>query len=174
MNNYTIILQGRGSEFNVHDITPDQREKLEHLNLKECILDDVADILEMKTNDQLISSERVFLGAIPENSEITVFDENGGTVYKELVQDILFQEHHNPDSVMSELYQTEKLYVEDTVKGILFQIEIKDSSFDISKLKINITDIEGHDYVTSLKYNDVENSFGDYWSKGIQFFLSNE
>ena len=175
MHKYTILLQGRGSEFYTHPITNSQREKLEHLNLKECILEDVADILEMENHDDLVLSENPIIGVIPENSEITVFSDQNTTIFKEITQDILFQELNSPDSKMDELYQTNVLYVEDHIKGSFFEIEIEDDEpFNISNLKINLTDIEGQDYVTSLEYKNIEGSFGDYWSKGIQFFLSHE
>jgi hypothetical protein len=175
MHNYTIVLTGRGSEFYTHSITNDQREKLEHLNLNECSLEDVADILEMQDFDELLNTERTFLGSIPENSEITVFDGENQTIYKENVQDILFQELNNPDSKMEDLYQHDILYVDDNIKGTFFEITIQDEEeFNISKLNINITDIEGQDYITSIEYKGNEGEFGSYWSKGIHFFLSHE
>jgi hypothetical protein len=174
MNKYSIILQGRGCEFNLHKIDEEQRSKLEHLNLRECILEDVCDILN-KDFEDLLSSEKIILGGVPENCDITVFGGENETVYKDLVQDILFQELHNPESKMDELYETNTFYVEDNIKGIFFSIDVEDEeTFDISKLKINITDIEGQDYVTSIEYKGVEGSFGDYWSKGIHFFISHE
>jgi hypothetical protein len=138
-------------------------------------LEDVSDILEMNSDEELVLTENPILGAVPENSEITVFDGESGTIFKEKVQDILFQEINNPDSSIDELYKENTLYVEDHVKGTFFQIDLEDEEeFDISKLKINITDIEGQDFVTSIEYKDHKPSFGDYWSKGIQFFVSNE
>jgi hypothetical protein len=47
-------------------------------------------------------------------------------------------------------------------------------TFDIHKLELNFTDIEGSELITSIKYKDSELEFGDYWSKGIVYFLSNE
>ena len=174
MYKFTIILQGRGSEINQNSIDADQREKLEHLNLHECILEDVADILNVEI-DEIISNESPILGGIPENTEITVFDEENGTIYKETVQDILFQELHNPESEISEHYRSNTIYAEDNIKGQFFEIKVTDDEpFNISNLKINITDIEGEDYVTSIQYKNFEVSYGDYWSKGIHFFLSNE
>lgn len=174
MHKFTIILQGRGSEINQHRINPQERSKLEHLNLHECILEDVADILDVET-DQLISGESPIIGAIPENSEITVFDEQNGTIYKEEVQNILFQELNHPDSEMFEIYNHDTVYAEDHVKGQFFEINVADQEpFNISNLKINITDIEGEDYVTSIQYKNFDFSFGDYRSKGVHFFLSNE
>jgi len=174
MYKFTIVLQGRGSEIYQHPIDSDQKEQLEHLNLQECILEDVADILNVDM-EQLVSTEKSIVGGIPENTEIVVFDDENATVFKEEVQQILFQETHDPNSDMFETYNSNTLYVEDNVKGQFFQIEVEDDkNFDISKLKINITDIEGKDYITSIEYKGIEGSFGDYWSKGIHFFLSNE
>jgi hypothetical protein len=174
MPKFTIVLQGRGSEIYQHPIDSDQREQLEHLNLQECILEDVADILNVDM-EHLVSTESSIVGGIPENTEITVFDDENATIFKEEVQIILFQETHDPNSEMTEIYNSNTLYVEDNIKGQFFEITVDDEeNFDVSKLKINITDIEGEDYVTSIKYKDIEGSFGDYWSKGIHFFLSNE
>lgn len=174
MYNFTIILQGRGSEINEHPINPEQRSQLEHLNLHECILEDVADILDVEM-EHLVSSESPIIGVIPENSEIAVFDDENGTIYKEEVQTILFQELNHPDSEMLEIYNHDTVYAEDHVKGQFFEIKVTDDEpFNISNLKINITDIEGEDYVTSIQYKNFDVSYGDYWSKGIHFFLSNE
>ena len=174
MYKFTIILQGRGSEINQHTFDTDQRYQLEHLNLHECILEDVADIIGVDSED-LVSNESPILGGIPENSEITVYDNENGTIYKEVVQNILFQEQHHPESELNDHYGSNTIYVEDHIKGQFFEIKVEDDEpFNISNLKINITDIEGEDYVTSIQYKDFEVNYGDYWSKGIHFFLSND
>lgn len=175
MPKFTISLHGRGSEINVHSITSEQREKLEHLNLEECILEDVADILELSDSYNLIESDEIYIGAYPENSMITVTtygDEN--EIFSKSIEELTLSESISDETSYKEVYQNSKLYVNDYIKGTFFTLDIEDDTFDPKQLELHHTDIEGLQLITSFKYKGEESTFGDYWSKGIVYFLSIE
>jgi hypothetical protein len=174
MPKFTISLHGRGAEINVHNITDKQKEKLEHLDLDNCILEDVSDVLEMEDEFSLVGSDEVYIGAYPEHSVITVFDESEEVIFSDEIENLTFNELISESTSVTEIYQKNKLYVNDYIKGNFFSIIAEDDSFDIHKLELNFTDIEGSELITSIKYKDSELDFGDYWSKGIVYFLSNE
>jgi hypothetical protein len=174
MSKFTISLHGRGAEINVHSITEEQKEKLEHLDLNNCILEDVSDVLEMEDEFSLVGSDEVYIGAYPEHSRITVFDESEEVVFSDEVQNLTFNELISESTSYNEIYQKNKFYVNDHIKGTFFYTIIEDTSFDINNLELHFTDIEGMELVTSIKYKNSELEFGDYWSKGIVYFLSEE
>jgi hypothetical protein len=174
MSKFTISLHGRGAEINVHSITEEQKEKLEHLDLNNCILEDVSDVLEMEDEFSLVGSDEVYIGAYPEHSRITVFDESEEVVFSDEVQNLTFNELISESTSYNEIYQKNKFYVNDHIKGTFFYTIIEDTSFDINNLELHFTDIEGMELVTSIKYKNSELDFGDYWSKGIVYFLSKE
>jgi len=174
MNKFTISIGGRGSEVYVHSIDTDQREKLEHLNLQECSLQDVAGILEMNEMD-LVSVDQIYVGAYSEHSLVTVEDEEGQVIFEEEIENLQLQELLSENTSTKSIYQNQKLYVNDYVKGRFFELVVEDDEiFDITKLELEYSDIEGLDLITSFKYKGYESEIGDYWSKGITFFLSNE
>jgi len=174
MQKFTISLHGRGAEINVHSITEEQREKLEHLDLDNCIFEDVTHILEMENEFSLIESDEIYVGAYPEHSRITVFDEDREIVFSEEVENLTFNEIISESSSIDEIYQKNKLYVNDNIKGTFFELVVEEDSFDVKNLELHFSDIEGSELITSIKYKDSEVDFGDYWSKGIVYFLSNE
>jgi len=174
MPKFTISLHGRGAEINVHNITDEQKEKLEHLDLDNCILEDVSSILEMEDEFGLIESDEIYIGAYPEHSRITVFDESQEIIFSEEVEKLTLNELISESSSVNEIYQKNKLYVNDNIKGTFFELVLEEDSFDIKTLELHFTEIEGSELITSIKYKDSELDFGDYWSKGIVYFLSNE
>jgi hypothetical protein len=172
MSKFTISLHGRGAEINVHNITEEQREKLEHLDLDNCIFEDVSDILEMEDEFSLVGSDEVYIGSYPEHSRITVFDEEREIVFSEEIENLTLNELISESSSIKEVYQKNKLYVNDNIKGTFFELVVEEDSFDVKNLEIHFSDIEGSELITSIKYKDSELDFGDYWSKGIVYFLS--
>ncbi len=172
MPHFTIVLQGRGSEINCHSINTEQKEKLEHLDLDNCILEDVGYIMEMDDTLNLIESDEIYIGAYPENSQITVFDESNEEVFSESCDKLFLSEVISENTKYKEVYNNSKLYVNDYIKGSLFTLEVEDENFDISLLEFHLTEIEGMELITNISYKGVESDFGDYWSKGITFFLS--
>jgi hypothetical protein len=174
MSKFTISIGGRGSEVCVHTIDSDQREKLEHLNLQECALQDVSGILEMDEMD-LVSAEEIYVGAYSEHSLVTIEDEKGDIIFEEGIENLELQELLSENSTSRSIYQNQKLYVNDYIKGRFFELVVEDSKpFDIKKLELEYSDIEGLELITKFKYKGQESEIGDYWSKGITFFLSNE
>jgi hypothetical protein len=174
MSKFTISLHGRGAEINVHNITEEQREKLEHLDLDNCIFEDVSDVLEMEDKFSLVGSDEVYIGSYPEHSRITVFDEEREIVFSEEIENLTLNELISESSSIKEVYQKNKLYVNDNIKGTFFELVVEEDSFDVKNLELHFSDIEGSELITSIKYKDSELDFGDYWSKGIVYFLSNE
>jgi hypothetical protein len=174
MSKFTISLHGRGAEINVHNITEEQREKLEHLDLNNCIFEDVSNVLEMEDEFSLVGSDEVYIGSYPEHSRITVFDEEREIVFSEEIENLTLNELISESSSIKEVYQKNKLYVNDNIKGTFFELVVEEDSFDVKNLELHFSDIEGSELITSIKYKDSELDFGDYWSKGIVYFLSNE
>ena len=154
MPKFTIDIHGRGSEINVHSVSKEQYEKLKHLNLDECVLEDVADILELQDSFGLIESEEIYIGAHPENSKLSVTQQDENTeVFSEDLSSLIFSEQISDITSTIEVYQKNKLYVNDNIKGNFFTLDFEDEKFEPEKL---------------------ECTFGNYWSKGIIYFLSNE
>jgi len=172
MSKFTISLHGRGAEINVHNITEEQREKLEHLDLDNCIFEDVSDVLDMEDEFSLVGSDEVYIGSYPEHSRITVFDEEREIVFSEEIENLTLNELISESSSIKEVYQKNKLYVNDNIKGTFFELVVEEDSFDVKNLELHFSDIEGSELITSIKYKDSELDFGDYWSKGIVYFLS--
>ena len=174
MPKFTISIGGRGSEVCVHNIDSEQREKLEHLNLQECALQDVAGILEIDEMD-LVSVDEIYVGAYSEHSLLTVEDEDGDIIFEEEIEKLQLQESLSEIALTKSIYQNQKLYVNDYVKGRFFELFVEDNEpFDSNKLELEYSDIEGLEIITKFKYKGQESEIGDYWSKGISFYLSNE
>lgn len=174
MSKFTITLHGRGSEINVHPITDDQREKLENIDLNNTSPKVVSDILELSDEFNLVDTDEIYIGAYRENSQITVMDEYEEQVFSESCEKLIFDELISPDNTTTEIYQSSKLYVNDYIKGNFFTLEIEEDSFDPKLLQLNYTEVEGLELISSFKYKDKESEFGDYWSKGMVYFLSND
>lgn len=173
MSKFTISIGGRGCEIYVRTISEDQREKLEHLNLSECALDDVSSILEIDTFD-LVSSDEIYVGAYSENSVITVEDDGGDVIFEKDVDVLHISDSLSDTYSVKDIYQENKVYIKDDVKGRFFQLEYEGDSFDPKKLELHFTNIEGNEVISKFIYDGLECELGDYWSKGITFFLSNE
>lgn len=173
MSKFTISIGGRGCEIYVRNISEDQREKLEHLNLSECALDDVSSILEIDTFD-LVSSDEIYVGAYSENSVVTVEDERGDIIFEKDIDILHISESLSDIYSVKDIYQENKIYIKDDVKGRFFQLEYEGDGFDPKKLELHFTNIEGNEVISKFIYDGLECELGDYWSKGITFFLSNE
>jgi hypothetical protein len=88
--------------------------------------------------------------------------------------------NHEFDDVQMEFkFETDQvLIVEDYIKGQFYFYEIElEKDFDPALLVPIVTEIgERVEIITDLMYNEVELSsykeFGDYWSKGITYYLN--
>jgi hypothetical protein len=88
--------------------------------------------------------------------------------------------NHEFDDVQMEFkFETDQvLIVEDYIKGQFYTYEIElEKDFDPALLIPIATEIgERVEIITDLRYNEVELSyykeFGDYWSKGITYYLN--
>jgi hypothetical protein len=127
------------------------------------------------TIDFVTDSDDIFIGPYnhPENYYITVYDENENMIWessdKREFEDVQMEFKFETDEV---------LIVEDYIKGQFYTYEIElEKDFDPALLIPISTEIgERVEIITDLIYNEVELSnykeFGDYWSKGITYYLN--
>lgn len=174
MKKYRIIVGGRGAECYVHKLNSEKRKNLFEGRVEddEMESEQIAEVLGV---DYVTDTDESFIGPY-NNSEhfmITVIGENEKKVwespdnheFKESQQEYKFDD----DDV---------LIVEDYIKGEFYSYEIElEKDFDPSKLVPIITEIGNTvEIISDFMYNDVElngyKEFGDYWSKGITYYLS--
>jgi hypothetical protein len=133
---------------------------------------EVAEILGV---DFVTDSDDIFLGPYndPELYYITVYDENENVVWESS------DKHEFEDIQMEFKFESDEvLIVEDYTKGQFYFYEIElEKDFNPSLLIPIVTEIgERVEIITDLIYNEVELSyykeFGDYWSKGITYYLN--
>jgi hypothetical protein len=174
MKKYRIIVGGKGAECYVHRVNTDKRARLIEGKVEEDKMESeqIAEILGV---DFVTDSDDIFLGPYndPELYYITVYDENENMVWessdKDLFDDVQMEFKFDSDEV---------LIVEDYTKGQFYIYEIElEKDFDPSLLVPVVTEIgERVEIITDLVYNEVELSyykeFGDYWSKGITYYLN--
>jgi hypothetical protein len=174
MRKYKIIVGGRGGECYIHHIETNKKITL----LSEGVEDDkmesgqVAEVLGL---DFITDSDEVFLGPYndPEVYLITVIDENENVVWES------DNEHQFQDEEWDYKYtETDILIVEDYVKGQFYTYELElEQDFDPSKLTALVTELgERLEIITDLVYKGVElnsyKEFGNYWSKGITYYIN--
>jgi len=172
---YKILLGGSGGESYIHNITPEQNEKLlEFEDLNDGI--ESEEILEIIEKDYFDDTEESYLGAYNSSDSyyILVTDENGNKIFES-----------NEDFNLNEVYDEDEDYIivadnpntliiEEYVKGNFFNFKIETEEFDVKKLTPIIKDVGSHiQVITGLRYNGeaLEKEFDDYWSKGITYYL---
>ena len=174
MKKYRIIVSGKGAECYVHKVNTDKRVRLIEGKVEEDKMEseEIAEILGV---DFVTDSDDIFLGPYndPELYYITVYDENDSVVWessdKYEFEDVQMEFKFESDEV---------LIVEDYTKGQFYIYEVElEKDFDPSLLVPIVTEIgERVEIITDLIYNEVELSnykeFGDYWSKGITYYLN--
>jgi hypothetical protein len=174
MRKYKITVSGKGAECYVHRVNTDKRVRLIEGKVEEDKMEssEVAEILGI---DFITDSDDIFLGPYndPKLYCITVYDENENVVwesdYKHKFDDVQMEFKFDTDEV---------LIVEDYTKGQFYIYEVElEKDFNPSLLVPIITEIgERVEIMTDLIYNEVELSsykeFGDYWSKGITYYLN--
>ena len=174
MRKYKIIVGGRGGECYIHHINTDTKISLisEHVEEDKLDTEQVADILDI---DFVTDSDEVYIGPFndPETYLITVIDENDNVVW----------ESDNNHKFENEEWEfryndTDVLIVEDYIKGQFYTYELElEQDFESSKLIPIVTELgERLQIITDLVYNGVElnsyKEYGDYWSKGISYYLN--
>jgi hypothetical protein len=174
MKKYRIIVSGKGAECYVHRVNTDKRVRLIEGKVEEDKMEstEVAEILGI---DFVTDSDDIFLGPYndPELYYIIVYDENDSVVWESS------DKHEFEDIQMEFKFESDEvLIVEDYIKGQFYFYEIElEKDFDSTLLVPIVTEIgERVEIITDLMYNEVELSsykeFGDYWSKGITYYLN--
>ena len=174
MKKYRIIVSGKGAECYVHKVNTDKRVRLIEGKVEEDKMEseEIAEILGV---DFVTDSDDIFLGPYndPELYYITVYDENDSVVWESS------DKHEFEDIQMEFKFESDEvLIVEDYTKGQFYIYEVElEKDFDPSLLVPIVTEIgERVEIITDLIYNEVELSyykeFGDYWSKGITYYLN--
>lgn len=174
MKKYKIIVGGRGGECYIHHIDTTKKVSLlsEDVEENQMETEDIAKILGV---DFVTDSDEIYLGPYydPEVYLITVLDENENVVWES------DNEHQFPDEGWNYEYtDSDVLIVEDYVKGQFFTYDIElEQDFDPSKLAVMVTELaERIEVITDIIYNGVDlrdyKECGDYWSKGISYYLS--
>jgi hypothetical protein len=174
MKKYKIIVGGRGAECYIHRVNTDKRVRLIEGRVEEDKLEST-EIAEILGIDFVTDSDDIFIGPYnhPENYYITVYDENENMIWESP------NNHEFDDAQMEFKFETDQvLIVEDYIKGQFYFYEIElEKDFDPALLVPIVTEIgERVEIITDLMYNEVELSsykeFGDYWSKGITYYLN--
>jgi len=174
MRKYKIIVGGRGGECYIHHINTNKKVSLlsEGVEDDQMETEDIAQILEV---DFVTDSDEVYLGPYndPEVYLIIVMDENENVVWES------GNDHNFEDEEWEYKYtDVDVLIVEDYVKGQFFSYDIElEQDFDPSKLSALVTEIgERLEIITDLVYSGVElkdyKEIGDYWSKGISYYVN--
>lgn len=171
---YKIIVGGRGAECYVHSIDENQKSKLVECDVENdnCEHETISEIL---SKNDIFETDDIYLGPYndPENFIIEVFNENDVKVWSSE------NDHEfNEDEYEFVTGKGDYLIVEDYSKGEFFNYEIElEEEFDSDKLKPVLTEIiDGIEIITKIRYGEIDlevfKEYGDYWSKGITYYLS--
>jgi hypothetical protein len=174
MKKYKIEVSGKGSEVMVFPLDDLQKTKLLNGDVEGEGMTS-GEVLEVLEVEDFLDSEHILIGLYPNPNllSIRVYDEG----------DIKIWESDDEFNLQSEdieyLYEEPNtLVVEDYIKGtpFIYNLEI-DEEFDPKHLEPIVVSVgEVIELMTDLKYNNVILSpfreFGDYWSKGLSFYLS--
>ena len=168
MTKFTIKVSGLGGELFIHPITDEQYDRLDQLG--QIDQDNITDITNI---EDYFSSDESLLGAY-NDSECYIVEvfEGDKEIWSSLNNDEPLEEGEYQIS-----HTGNYLLCEDYVKGSFFEFDFEAENFDISKLKLVITDVgEVRELITGIMYDDIvlEKSYNDsdYWSKGLSYFLS--
>lgn len=170
MKKYYITLIGKGAEYYLHPINPEQKEKLSELDPKTL---DYKVVTEILGYEELAYTDISFTGVFydPELFSIMAYkDEDMENLLWESSDDFEFEDE---DYEYFDFSQT--LLVEDYAKGTFFSFEIETEEFDPKKLVPIIKSINDNEIITSFKYDGVDLSetknFDDYSSKGFSYYI---
>jgi len=165
---YTLKITGHGGDNYLHKLSQEQYDKLSQLDLEESDQDELCEILKVES---VTETDYSILGAYtdPESFYIIVTDESGNVVFES-------DEDTDLNYKFNQLQLEGDFFVaHDYVKGDFQEFEIEDESFDLDKLNLVVTEI-GYELeaITRIIYDGHELEpvdYGDYWSKGIYFYL---
>lgn len=174
MKKYRILIGGRGAECYIHRIDKEKRKVLFESKVEEDKME-TEEIAELLGVHFVTDSDEIYLGPYYDSEayQITVYDENENLVWEST------EKHNFEDEQIEYMFEGEDVFVvEDYVKGIFYNYEIElENDFDPNKLTPIISEItDGIVIISDLMYSDVElknfKEFGDYWSKGLSYYLN--
>lgn len=171
---YRIVVSGRGGECYIHTLEEEQKIKLHESDVENdgCEPEVISEVLNKY---DVFDTDNIYLGPYndPENFIIQVYNENDDLIWESK------NDHEFEDYDYQYLFETEKsLIVEDYSKGQFYEYELElDEEFDPKSLKPIVSEIgERVEIITDFTYNGTDLSFfkeyGDYWSKGITYYLN--
>lgn len=105
-------------------------------------------------------------GAFLENCKVTVYDQNGETVFET-------DEPKLDNATLTDTDEIEGFYIKawSSEKGNFFTGEINTEEFDVSKLRFYGTKIDEDFFLTNIEYanEDIDNEGGDTIGKGYDY-----
>ena len=176
---YKISLGGRGGENYIHRLTSEQYDQFVawsdddgDIDLSSASIDDdIIPILGKEDTFDIFDTEQIILGPYSDSESIyiKVISESDEEVWSS-IEDFDFESDFREFKT-----DVDCLVIQDYVKGEFKNFEIESESFDPSKIELIVEEI-GYEceIVVGIKYDGVELEvvdFGDYWSKGFNFFL---
>lgn len=174
MKKYKIEVSGKGSEVMVFPLDDLQKTKLLNGDVEGEGMTS-GEVLEVLEVEEFLDSEHILIGLYPNPNllSIRVYDEGGIKIWES------DDEFNLQSEDIEYLYEEPNtLVVEDYIKGtpFIYDLEIEEE-FDPKHLEPIVVSVgEVIELMTDLKYNNVILSpfreFGDYWSKGLSFYLS--
>lgn len=172
---YNINLGGRGCDSRIFKITDEQ-----YTYLKESGVED--ENLSYEEIGEYLGKELLFddaddyvVGPYLDEVWITVEDESGNQIFDgDSFGDEIF-DNNTWESL--DVERDNYFVLEDYSKGNFFSFEVEDETFDINKLSFVLKEVaECRDIIVGIKYSgqDVSDTkeYGDYWSKGFYYLLS--
>jgi hypothetical protein len=175
MNKYTIEISGRGADCYIHNLTEEQKEKLDMggVDEDEMEMDEILDVLK---KDYVTETDTVVLGVYYEDNlyHVIVTDENNEQVWQSNNNLTIFDEEEDYNIVHDE---PNLLVCEDLLKGSFFEYKLDlEEEFDQKKLTVIVSDVaEQIPLITGFRYDGVKlevDEFGNYWDKGFNFYLT--
>lgn len=171
-----MSLGGRGAEIYIHNLTPEQKEKLKDMDIENKDAPVDWDKLNEILGTEWDYTDDIYTGAYdnPEAYYITVFDEENNEVFAS--DDDFYMDGTDDEEDYIYVEKENVLVIEHYVKGTYKEYEFEiDGDFDPSKLSAVVTEInETISIITDLKYDGkkLENfEYGDDWSKGAFFYI---
>lgn len=174
MHTIKLILGGQGAECYVHDINNVQRNRLiDEIDNEQMDINLACNILNI---DFIENGARIYTGAYPEEMYLAAYDEDDNLIFE---CDSSFSFANEPDDgwiESVESFEKQIFIVQDYIKGdfMIYHLSLE-SDFDPGLLSPIMIDVaENAQIIIGLKYNGQEppdNEAGEYWSKGLFFYL---
>jgi hypothetical protein len=172
---YNISLGGRGSDCRIFRVSDEEFQYLKENGVEEENLEyeEICDYLQKEL--LFDEADEYVVGPYLDELYLVVQDED---------KNVIFESESMPDDVIDnsvwescQLEGENYFVIEDYSKGNFFSFEVENENFDINKLSFIVKEIaESRDFIVGLKYDGVDltdtKEYGDYWSKGLYYLLS--